>query len=186
MNLPPLLAAISFLMMMGTAWSAEPATAARGKESNCIEQMNERTAAMVAEDWSQLERSATRYLKSCKGVFGAEDYSEAYEKSAIANYNLGNFALALAASDKCISVFYANSACHVQRVQALVALARLPDGQVALDKAERLIKHAIDVGQRDLKTAQNEIDRELFQARLANFASQQNLASAIRERYFTK
>lgn len=141
---------------------------------------------MVAEDWSQLERSATRFLKICKGVFGAEDYSSGYESIAIANNNLGKAAQAISASDKCISVFYANSGCHVQRVVALIELNRLTEGQVALEKAERLIKHGMDVGKRDLKTAQSDLDRELYQSRLTNLAAQQEHASVIRERYFAK
>ncbi|WP_312409620.1 hypothetical protein [Comamonas sp.] len=186
MNLARLLAAISFLLMTGIALSAESAAAGHGKESNCIDQWKERTAALAAEDWPQLSRIAERYIKTCKGVFGTESYSVAYEEAAIALNNLGKASQALSASDKCIGAFYANSACHVQRAQALATLEKYTQAHAALDKADRLITHAIEVGQRDLNGAKNSLERELFEARLGHLAAQRSHASAIRDRYFPK
>lgn len=184
MILPRLAAALLSLSIVSTTSAADPAAVNQKHEDACIAQMKERTATFVAQDWSQLERLAERYLKTCKDIFGAEDSSNAYGEIAMSNIELGNARKALSASDKCISTFYANPRCHLERVQALIKLERLPDAKSALDKADRLIKHATDLGRRDLKSARTALESELAEARLNYFGAQQSEASAMRERYF--
>ena len=179
-----LAAALLLLSIVNAASAADSTDVIRKREDACIEQMNERTATLVAQDWPELERLADRYVKTCRGIFGAENYSYAYEQIAVANNHLGNAQKALSASDKCISTFYSNSGCHVQRVQALIKLNRLPDAKSELDKSDRLIKHAIELSRRDLKGVRTASERELVDSRLNNFDAQQSHASAMRERYF--
>lgn len=172
--------------MISIAWSADYPEKSLPQEKMCIAQLEQRTAALVAQDWSELERLAERYAKTCKNVFGEEDYSSAYENMAIANVHLNNAKKALSASDSCINISYSNSGCHLLKIEALIRLKRLPDARTTLDKAERLIKHLIDLNERDLRNARTALDKELFEARLSNLSAQQSRASAIRNRYFSQ
>ncbi len=88
----------------------------------CIAQINQRTAASVAQDWSGLERAAERYAKACKNVFNEEDYSSAYEQMALDNGRLNYARKALAASDLCINVSCSTSGCHLWKIDARIML----------------------------------------------------------------
>ncbi len=107
-----------------TGKTEEWQTGSKDKVNRCITMMNERTAAVAAQDWSHLERLANRYLQDCKGVFDSENYSWGYLHLAIAYRQRDNAMAALEASEKCIDVFYANSGCHVEKVEALLKLGR--------------------------------------------------------------
>ena len=133
-----------------------------------------------------MERLAERYAKTCKNVFDEEDYSSAYAEIAIANVNLSNAKKALVASDSCIGISYSNSVCHLQKIEALIQLKRLADARSSLDKAERLIKHLMELNERDQRDARTALDKELFESRLNNLSAQQSRASAIRNRYFSQ
>lgn len=174
------------IVLAGTALAADPAKGAAAREAACIAGINERTAALVAEDWQNLARISDNYLKTCKGVFDAEDFSGAYENMAGANIGLGNPKKALSAADSCIATYYANIGCHVQRAVALIALQRLPDARVALDRSEKLIAHRIEATTRDLRTARHTPEKELLEARLNNFEAQQSHAAALRAQHFPK
>jgi tetratricopeptide (TPR) repeat protein len=169
--------------MISIAWSADDSLL---RKEMCIAQIKQRTAALVAQDWSALERLAERYAKICKNVFGEEDHSSAYEQMAIANVRLNNAKKALSASDSCINISYSNSGCHLQKIEALIMLKRLPDARATLDKAERLIRHLIDLNERDLRDARTALNKELFESRLNNLGAQQSHASALRNRYFSQ
>lgn len=177
---------ISFIVV-AFLWSAKltnfvPVVQAGNEEKarQCTTQINEQTAALVAQDWPQLERLAKRYLQDCKGVFDSEAYSGAYENIAIANMKLGNAAVALAASEKCIGVFYANSSCHVQKVQALIKLERLTEAHNELEIAERLVAHLIDNNERLLREASHPIYKELYSSKLQNLKAQKAFLDRIR------
>lgn len=172
--------------MISTAWSADADEESLAKKKACIAQINQRTAALVSQDWSELERLAERYAKTCKNIFDEEDYSSAYEQIAIANVWLNNAKKALAASDSCIGISYSNSGCHLQKIEALIQLKRLADARASLDKAEKLIKHLMGLNERDLRDARTELDKELFGSRLNNLIAQQSHALAIRNRYFSQ
>ena len=173
-------------VIIATAYAAEPADAPKSRGDACIIQFTERTAALVARDWGQLARLAQRYLDTCKDIFGAEDYSEAYEHIAIAHLFLGNLEKALLACDQCTNAFYPNSGCHLQRVEVYVGLKRLPDAKSALERAERLIEHNIELRQRNLIDARSASDREVAEARLRNLKSQKTHAAALRTRHIAE
>jgi len=172
--------------VISIAWSADATEESLAQKKTCIAQINQRTAALVSQDWSELERLAERYAKTCKNVFDEEDYSSAYEQIAIANVKLSNAKKALAASDSCIGISYSNSGCHLQKIEALIQLKRLADARSSLDKAERLIKHLMELNERDQRDARTALDKELFESRLNNLSAQQSHASAIRNRYFSQ
>ena len=175
-------------VLIPLAWSADAEEGSRAKQKACISQINQRTAALVSEDWSELERLAERYVKTCKNAFDDDDYdsSSAYEQIAIANVKLNNIIKALAASESCISTFYSNSGCHLQRIEALIRLKRLTEARASLDKTEKLIKHLIELADRDIRDARSELEKELFLSRLSNLNAQQSDALAIRTRYFSQ
>ena len=119
--------------------------------NECISQLDERTAAFVARDWTQLERLAKRYLQDCKGVFDSENYSGAYEDIASANIELNNPLAALAASERCIDVYYANAGCHVSKIRALIKLSRLSEAHSEFEIAEKLIVHLIEINEENIR-----------------------------------
>lgn len=158
-----------------------------GSEDNmehCTNQMNERTAAFVARDWPQLERLAKRYLQDCKGVFDSENYSNAYLDIAIANIQLNNSAAALAASETCIDIFYANSGCHTQKVLALIKVKRFAEARTEFEIAERLVGYLIERNERDLREASQPVYKEFYSSKDYNLKAQKSLLDSIRPQLY--
>ena len=159
-------------------------TASKEKAQQCVTQMGEQTAALVARDWPQLERLAKRYLQDCKGVFGSELYSDAYLHIAIANIQLDDSAAALAASETCIDIFYANSGCHVQKVLALIKLKRFAEALTESEIAEKLVDYLIKRNERDLREASQPVDKELYSSKDDNLKAQKSLLNSIRPQLY--
>ena len=172
------------LTIAGFASSADGSKAANTRKDACIAGINERTAALVAQDWQSLERFSEKYIRTCKGVFDAEDFSGAYEGIADANIAMGNPKKAIAAADACIATFYANTGCQVQRAVALIDLKRLPEARSALDRAEKLIAHRTEIVKRELKTAGRGQEKELVEANIYKLEALQSHATALRGKYF--
>ncbi len=172
--------------VMSVAWSAAESKDATLQKQRCIEQINQRTAALVAEDWSVLERLAQQYAKTCKSVFDNDDHSKAYEHIAIANVRMNNGKKALAASDRCINIAFSNSGCHLQKVEALIQLKRHSEAKALLERTEKLVQHRISITERDLRDARAPLEKELLEARLKELAAQQEHAVAVKKRYFSQ
>lgn len=166
-------------------YAAEPTDSILARRQ-CTDQKYQRSAALVAEDWSALERLAEVYAKTCKDVYDNQDYSTAYEHVAIANVRMNNAKKALAASDTCINISYSNSGCHLQRIEALLKLARRSDAGAALETTERLVNHLISLAERDIKDAGTPIDKEVIEAHLNNLNAQKGHAAALRNRFFSR
>ena len=96
---------------------AQPAVFSERAKSACVEQIKERTAALVARDWPQLNRLATRYIQLCRGAFDARDLSTAYEHIAIASLGMHRPKDALDAADSCIGTYYANPGGTLRRYE---------------------------------------------------------------------
>ena len=172
------------LTIHGLASAQDGGNASNSHKDACIAGINERTAALVAEDWQSLERFAEKYIRTCKGMFDAEDFSGAYEAIADANIAIGNPKKAVAAADACIATFYANTGCHVQKSVALLELNRIPEARSALDRAEKLIVHKTETAMRDLRNAGQGQEKELVEANINMLRAQQAHATALRGRYF--
>lgn len=175
------------LIVLAFLWSAKltnsVAVVQAGNEEKarqCVTLIKEQTAALVARDWSQLERLAKQYLQDCKEVHDSEAYSGGYEHLAIANMYLGNEVAALAMSEKCINIFYGNSGCHVEKVQALIKLKRISEARDALEIAERLVAHLIDNNERHLHETHHPIYKELYSAKLYQLRAEKSLLEQIR------
>lgn len=153
-------------------------------KNQCITQFKERTAALVARDWPQLERLAKRYLQDCKGAFGSEDYSIAYEHIAIANMRLNNPTAALAASAECIDTFYGNAGCHVEKVEALIYLERLAEAHTEFKIAERLVTHLIEVNERALREAYEPSEKRLYSSKDNHLRSLKEFLDSIRYKLY--
>jgi len=173
-------------VLTSIAWSADAQEVSLRQKEMCVVQLTQRTAAMVAEDWPELERLAERYVKTCKNVVQDEDYSLAYLDMAVANVQLNYARKALSASELCINIYYSNCGCHMQKIMALIALNRLTDARATLNKAERLIEHLIDVSDRDQGNGRSASEMELLKSHRNNLSSQQRLAASIRYRYFSQ
>jgi hypothetical protein len=159
-------------------------TGSKDNMEQCTTQMNERAAALVAQDWPQLERLAKRYLQDCKGVFDSENYSTAYEEIAMANLQLNNPAATLVASEKCIDIFYANSGCHVNKVQALIKLKRFAEARTEFGIAERLVGYLIESNEKDLHVASHPVYKKLYSSKDRNLRAQKSLLDRIRPHLF--
>jgi tetratricopeptide (TPR) repeat protein len=150
----------------------------------CVEQIKERTAALVANDWPQLDRLAKHYVQSCRGAFDAADLSNAFEDIATANFEMLRFLDALEAANSCIKTYYANPGCHLQKVKTLIALDRLVEARGSFRIAERLIKHSLSQNESDLHTARNSVERELYLARKKKYEALLESVELLRTRYF--
>ena len=154
--------------------------------NQCTSILKERTAAMVARDWGHLQRLAGQYLSTCKSTVDREAYSNAFVHLAIANLELKNIAGAIAASDSCIAAYYANSDCHIYRLHALIALARMSEARKAYSVAERLVEYSIEKSERGLRDTSSELERHFHIAQLENLNAQKSLLDALRRRYFSE
>ena len=164
---------------------AAAADSPRGRDAvraECIDQIGERTAALSARDWLQLERLAVRDANQCKGSLSLENYSRTHEQRALANNRLGFAKKAAFIAETCISLYYTNSGCHLQRAIALLDLGRVAEAKTSLDRTARLIQHLIDVAGENLKTATEPGAKEYLAARLEELEAQADNVSAIRER----
>lgn len=168
------------------AFSAGGGKAAEDRGYACIARINEMTAAYVAHDWQNLERFSEKYIRTCKGVFDAEHFSNAYEGIADANIALGNPKKAIAAADACIAVFYTNTGCQIKRAAALIELKRIPEARSALDRAEKLIEHRAEIAKRELKTVGQGLKRELVESEINKLEAQQFYATDLRGKYFSE
>lgn len=153
---------------------------------DCVEAINERTTAFVAEDWEVVERLAKSYLKSCNGAFGDLDLSEAQDKLAIAIIELHRPSEGLKAAESCIERYYGNSSCHVEKVVALNLLGRANEARKNLAIAFKVINHNIDSTQRALARPvggleRERLDRELLKSDLNKYEAQIQHASALKE-----
>lgn len=155
-------------------------TASEEKVQQCVTHMNERTAALAARDWFQLERLAKRYIQDCKGVLGSEDYSWAYYHIATANIQINNATAALAASEECIDIFYANAGCHVLKVDALIKLDRFAEARTEFEIAERLVPYLIKKNEGDLSETSDPLKKRLYSAKDDFLRSQQEVLDLIR------
>jgi len=183
MTLLPLTLVLFGITLCGQALAAD-ASNTQSRQEACIDGMNDRTAALVAQDWQNLERLSESYLKMCKGVFDSENISSTYEHIATANIMLGNPKKSLTASDACIETYYANTGCHLERSVALIRLRRMSEARVELDRVDKLIAHRTEISKRDLVSARTALDKELIESRLNNLEAQQSYSAALREKHF--
>ena len=154
-----------------------------GKEEQkrfCMDQMERRTAALVARDWSQLAAEADTYIRRCGSVFGADDLARAHENRMNAYIKLKMPTRALQSADGCLSIFYGTVGCHLGRARALMGLNRLSAAQTSLDRAERLATAGIERLERERQSPQHPLDRELAQVRNDELKSIQEFAAELR------
>lgn len=150
------------------------------KEEQCISLTNERTAALTAEDWENLDRLARTYVANCKGVFEPHWLSGAYENIATANNAQEKFKHALVASDTCVKAYYSSPGCHIEKSRALMALGRKIECGKSLDISERLARHALEGAQRDLNRAYSELYKELYTAKISQNEAYLSLIDSMR------
>jgi hypothetical protein len=150
----------------------------------CIEQKRERTAAVNARDWPNLDRLSKRYVQSCRGVTGAQDISNAYEDIARANRRRHRAQDALEAANMCVTTYYANPGCHLEKAQAMLALNRLIEARDILDVTERLLKSALTENDLAFRSAYHSLERELHLTIKKNYEAQLGLVEDLRVQYF--
>ena len=109
----------------------------------CIDLMNGRTAALVAEDWDQLEVLATRTLQGCRDVLPAEAMASANFHLAKAALATGRPRDALASAEACISIFYQETDCHIERLEALLALGRYSEAKKEFQIVDRIVRFEV-------------------------------------------
>ncbi len=164
-------------------WSSEAVAQTIEKAEECVSQREQQTAALVAQDWSQLERLARRYINDCEDVFSSKYNSQAHNYLSIALFYLGNFEAALAASETCIGIYYSSSSCHVQKVQSLIELEGFADARPALEIAERLIAYLIETNRKNIRSATESLSRELYQSTHDQLLAEKALLEKLRSHF---
>lgn len=162
---------------------AQVSQRSEGKEDQkkfCIEQMERRTAALVARDWHQLAAEADTYIRKCGSVLGADELSRAHEHRMNAYAGMKMPKRALQSADGCLSIFYGNVGCHVGRALALMGLKRLPEAGTSLDRAERLAAVGLERLEREMRSPQHPLERELAQSRSEELKASQEFAASLR------
>ncbi len=149
--------------------------------NQCIGDIRNAAAAIVARDWNSLERISERYIRNCKDLFGIEDESDAYQRISLANNELGNPKKAIASANACIIKFYANVGCHVQLANAFLALDRNVEAKVSLDRADNLITYRLVNLNRDLRNSSLSGNSDLIEAQISNLKSERSLILALRK-----
>jgi len=142
--------------------SGEPSSVTLQKQTECIEQVRERTAAIKTEDWPQLERIARRFIQSCDGVYSRQEIANAYGDAATANYEMGRFKEALIQANAGIATHYLETSNHLERVKALFALLQISEAKESFRVTDNLIHLAVERNSEELQTAQSEVERKLF------------------------
>lgn len=155
----------------------------REQEKKCTALVRDRTAAMVAEDWSRMKSVSERYLSSCKGIAADEDNASAWEGIATASRESRNPKATLEAANRCIDLYYRNTGCHLYKAEALFRLGRARDASRILEGADRMIDHLIQETSSELRDVRSNENQEKLNAKLASLQAQKELASAMRLAY---
>lgn len=174
------LAAFAIILPVMEVSGKEPSTSSLQEKRECIEQMKERTAALVAEDWSQLDTIARRFIRSCSDVLDWRYIADAYGAVASANNEMGHFEEALIQANAGTAEHYFGTSSHIEKLKALFALNRVEEAKKSFRVAERLIHSVIEQNDTDLQKAQTESDRELYLSSNALYQSQLKILDSYR------
>jgi len=153
------------------------------KQEQCISLTNEQSAALVAQDWENLERLAKDYLSKCRGFISSQELSDRAVNITIAYYELGRFKQAIVSADACIKIYYGNSGCHILKAKSLFALGNRTAAIKTLDISDRIAHHALEGAKHDLERASSELDKELYGSFVNKFESELQHIEAIRSKY---
>jgi hypothetical protein len=144
----------------------------------------ERTAALVARDWPQLEKIARNYIQVCQGGCDAASLSYAFAGIAIANLEMFRFLDALESANSCIESYYANPLCHFLKVKALIAIDRIVEAQATFRIAERLVSHSLSKTESDLRSDSDSSYRESLLAYKNEYEAIEKQLNSLRARLF--
>jgi hypothetical protein len=147
--------------------------------AQCIDNSSERLGALVARDWPQLIRLATRDIRLCKSVYGSEEISRLQGLIALAQGRMGNAREALQVADLCIRTYYSNTSCHLERSRSLFALRRLEEANRSTEVTRRLIEHARQDAKERIDRLENSSSKELWTSRLDLLDSEAEALEAI-------
>lgn len=146
----------------------------------CVNNMNDRTGAMTAQDWPALASLAQQYITRCEAA-GIRSVGQAYGQRAGAQANMGQYKTALATAETCIRVTYADTSCHVYRAMALKFLNRPKEASVELDRVDRLLVAQMKEVKKAILSAATNEDRELEESRMVLLRANSDFAQALRE-----
>jgi hypothetical protein len=147
----------------------------------CIYNINQRTAAMVAEDWKRLIQESDEYIRKCERIWGADELANAYETRVVALNSLDQPTQSLQSVETCLSVDYNNTGCHLGSAEALILLKRFPESIRVLDRTDKLIAFNIQSLESELQRQQNPLDKELSEARRRAKQAHQNKSASLRK-----
>ena len=109
-----------------------------------------------------------------------EDLSSAYWHIATVKLETQKPSEALTAADLCLKTYYSNSGCHILRVEALIMLKQESRAREALNIADRLTRHNLDIAERDRSRAPTKPEAELFDSKIKLYQSQLNTIGDFR------
>jgi hypothetical protein len=166
------LAALTIISPLTEVNGEEPPFATIQEQGECTEQVRERTAAIGAMDWPQLDRIARRFIQSCTGVYTRQEIANAYGDVASANNAMGRFKEALVQANAGIATHYLETSNHLEKVTALFALLQISEAKESFRVADNIIQLAIERNSAELQKARNDSERNLFQANKVLYESQ--------------
>lgn len=145
------------------------------REFECAALIDQRTAAWTTNDWSSLERIASRFVKQCAAQLDSEAVADAQSDQAAARAKLNSPKAALAIAEVCIETFYSALGCHVTKIESLTKLGRRTEAQKALNVADKLASHLATKYGEPPSNNSSSVGGELMAAKL-------NLVHAYQER----
>ena len=168
------------LIILVTLCYAPALAAPPEKEHECRTLLRQRGEALTARDHAALDRLAKQYLRDCKEVSDAGEYSMAYLDLAMAHMAVNDAAAALEASERCIDVFYSNAFCHVYKTWALIDLERSAEARAEFETAEKLIGSLLEKNEKDLAAATEQQDKEWYAVIEENLKASRRLLETLR------
>jgi len=149
------------------------------------ESKEEQTAALVAEDWNQLDKIARYYIQSCGGGdCDAKSIASAFNNISIANFEMLRFSEALESANSCIEAFYVTPGCHFLKTKALLEMGRISEAQTSFRITEKLVKHCLSKNESELKAAPDSSHRNLYLSEKNLYESVQGALQRLKAQLF--
>jgi tetratricopeptide (TPR) repeat protein len=112
-------------------------------ENICSANIDARKSARRINDWNQLNKLAKEFQKNCQNSSDNKTMSIAYADMGASNLQFQNSMKALSISEECITIFYNNFDCHINKANALLELGKFIPANEYILSTYKLINHLI-------------------------------------------
>lgn len=156
----------------------------RAEKDTCMDLQQQRSAVSAAQDWPVLERRAKQDIKTCRGAVNSVYDALMYSQLSMALRLQGRPKEALAASEGCLLVNYADVGCHTAKVFSLIDLKQMPQAKRALDTTAKIIEYGLKQTEENLARSSTFIEREMYGNNKEAFEIGQRTVNFIKAQYF--